>query len=250
MTSHRIIIAVFTLVLWDGGIALSASTSGQESPPSNEAMDLGGKQVISEPTDNLLPGNQLVLGRIKDIRSNQIEVDIGTPQPLFVPLEPSQLKGQTFKPGDTIVVTVNDHNAVVDYHHPGDTSHHQVLRGRLTTPLTVGLDKAVIKTQQGDKSFVVAERARGKMSAMPVGPTLLFLADETGHLVDAQLTGHEAVRESAQSNKAHIKGAHRQMRAIFKSAERPSGTGNGGGSSRSFMRDTSNRSLTDLRSTS
>lgn len=220
---HIIVIALMALVMGVTDASFSASSSQRGSSPSNEAMDLGSERVVSEPTDNLLPGNQLVLGRINDIRSNQIEVDIGNPQPLFVPLKPAKQKGQTFKPGDAILVTINDHNAVVDYHHPEEASHHQVLRGRLKTPLTVGLDKAVIETKQGDKSFRVAERARGKLSAMPVGPELLFMADETGQLVDAQLASKEAVQESAENNKARIKGAHRQVRAVFKGAEAPSG---------------------------
>ncbi|MGE0644475.1 MAG: hypothetical protein AB7P24_12475 [Nitrospira sp.] len=225
--SQTIMMAVLALGVVGADNVCSASSPQRESSPSKKSMDLGGQRVVTEPTDQLIPGNQLVLGRIKNIRSDQIEVDIGNLQPLFVPLKPAQQKGQTFKPGDAIVVTISDHNAVVDYHHPGERSHHQVLRGRLTTPLTVGLDKAIIKTQQGDQPFVVAERARGKLSAMPVGPELLFLADETGQLVDAQLAGKEAVQESAENNKARIKGAHRQMRAIFKGVESPSDGGEG-----------------------
>lgn len=225
--SQTIMMVVLALGVVGADNVCSASSPQRESSPSKKSMDLGGQRVVTEPTDQLIPGNQLVLGRIKNIRSDQIEVDIGNLQPLFVPLKPAQQKGQTFKPGDAIVVTISDHNAVVDYHHPGERSHHQVLRGRLTTPLTVGLDKAIIKTQQGDQPFVVAERARGKLSAMPVGPELLFLADETGQLVDAQLASKEAVQESAENNKARIKGAHRQMRAIFKGVESPSDGGEG-----------------------
>lgn len=227
---HMIMTVVLALV---GGVlggidnACAASSSQRHSSPSKESMDLGGQRVVSEPTDHLLPGNQLVLGRINDIRSNQIEIDIGNLQPLFVPLKPAQQKGQTFKPGDAIVVTINDHNAVVDYHHPDEASHHQVLRGRLKTPLTVGLDKAIIETKQGDKSFIVTERARGKLSAMPVGPELLFMADETGQLVDAQLASKQAVQASAELNKARIKGTHRQMRVVFKGVEAPSAGGEG-----------------------
>ena len=99
----------------------------------------GGEQAVSEATESNLAGNRLVHGRIKAIRSNQIEIDIGNPQPLFVPLEPAHQKGQTFKEGDPIIVTLNDHNAVVDYHHPGEQSHHQVVRGKLKTPLDRGI---------------------------------------------------------------------------------------------------------------
>lgn len=225
--TRTIIIASMVLMLAVTEMSCSGTPSQRESSPSNKTMDLGSERVVSEPTENLLPGNQLVLGRVKDIRSNQIEIDIGNLQPMFVPLKPAQQKGQMFKPGDAIVVTINDHNAIVDYHHPEEASHHQVLRGRLKTPLTVGLDKAVIETQQGEKTFIVADRARGKLSAMPVGPELLFMADETGHLVDAQLASEQAVQESAENNKARIKGAHRQVRAVFKGTESSGDDGEG-----------------------
>ena len=193
------------------GAAACADRRALPSPPQVSERE----RAISEATESNLPGNRLVLGRIVRIRSEQLEIDIGNPHPLYIPLKPAQLKGQTFKAGDAIVVTLNDHNAVVDYHHPGELSHHQVVRGRLSTPLTVGLDKAVIDTADGTKTFIVAEQAKGKLTAMPVGPELWFLADETGLLVDAQLGSTEAVRESAENNKARIKGAHRQVEATF-----------------------------------
>ena len=57
------------------------------------------EQVITEPTNNLIPGNRLVTGRIVSIRANQIEIDIGNPQSLYVPLRAATVKGQTFKVG-------------------------------------------------------------------------------------------------------------------------------------------------------
>lgn len=178
------------------------------------------EQVISEPTKDLIPGDRLVAGRIVSIRANQIEIDIGNPQTLYVPLRPAKVKGQTFKVGEPIIVTMNDHNAVVDYHHPNERSDHQVVRGKLSTPLTVGLEKAVIETDQGTKTFVVADRAKGKLTAIPVGAEAFFLADETGQLVDAQLASRQAVHESAENNKARIKGAHQQVQAVFKGTGR------------------------------
>ena len=88
----------------------------------------GQQQVITKPTENFLPGNRLVTGRIISIRANQIEIDIGNPQSLYVPLRPAKVKGQTFKVGEPIIVTLNDHNAIVDYHHPNERADHQVVR--------------------------------------------------------------------------------------------------------------------------
>ncbi len=207
--------------------AANDSRSGQQQSAQHQK-----ERVISEATGSNLPGNRMVIGRIKNIRSEEMEIDIGNVQPLYVPLKSAEMKGETFKSGDPIVVTLNDHNAIVDYHHPNEASHHQVLRGRLKTPLTVGLDKAVIETDHGVKTFMVIERAKGKLAAMPVGVDLLFLTDETGQLVDAQLASKQAVHESGENNKARIKGAHQQVRAVFKGDEHPSRSGPNGGEGR------------------
>ncbi|MBD0315227.1 MAG: hypothetical protein ICV75_00910 [Nitrospiraceae bacterium] len=213
MGSHVILVASVVLAMGLGEVFAAQDSSKQQSKAG--VQDAGGERAISEPTANLLPGNRLVLGRVKEIRSEQIEIDIGNPQPLHVPLKSAQQKGQTFKAGDPIVVTLNDHNAIVDYHAPDEASHHQVLRGKLSTPLTVGLDKAVVETDQGKKTFTVADRAKAKLEAIPVGVEALFMADETGELVDAQLASREAVKASGQNSKAKLKGAHAQVRAIF-----------------------------------
>jgi hypothetical protein len=173
------------------------------------------EEATSQATENRLPGDRRVTGRVKDIRGDQMEIAIGNLQTMSVPVKMATDRRETFTPGDEIVITLNDHNAIVDYHHPNEASHHQVIRGKLTTPLTVGLDKAVIETDQGTKTFMVAERAKGKLTAIPVGAEVLFLADETGQLVDAQLASADAVHQSALNNKAHIKGAHTQLQTVY-----------------------------------
>ena len=224
-TNHATTAATLSLgafVLLCGGLtspAQAESGFGPAQERSDRQREVRGpssrEEATSEATANSLPGNRRVTGHIKEIRGNQIEIAIGNLQSLSVPLKMATDKGQTFKEGDEIVVTMNDHNAVVDYHHPDEASHHQVIRGKLSTPLTVGLDKAVIETDQGTKTFLVAERAKGKLTAIPVGAEVLFLADETGRLVDAQLSSTDAVQQSAENNEARIKGAHTQLRAVY-----------------------------------
>jgi hypothetical protein len=203
--------------LWHGipSVVIGGSSASQEQRPTVGAVEHK-DQVVSEATDSNLPGDRLVTGRIVAIRGNQMEIDIGNVKSLYVPVRPARVKGQTFEVGQPIIVTLNDHNAVVDYHHPNERSDHQVVRGKLTTPLTVGLDKAVIETRDGTKTFMVTDRAKGKLTAIPVGVDAFFLADESGKLVDAQLASREAVHESGHNNKARIKGAHEQVRATFK----------------------------------
>jgi hypothetical protein len=192
-----ITLATALLISLTGGGALPsmAENTAQEGLDSQRTLQgsSGREAATSEVTDNHLPGDRRVTGHIKNIRGGESEVDIGNLQSLSVPLKMAIDKGQTFKPGDEIVITLNDHNAVVDYHHPGEPSYYQVVRGRLITPLTVDLDKAVIKTDERIKALLIAERARGKLIAMSVGPELLFMTDETSLLVDAQLASAEAV---------------------------------------------------------
>ncbi len=210
------------VMLMGGGVAVPAMADngfGAAQDRSDRQREVRGpsirEEATSEATASSLPGNRRVTGHIKDIRGHQMEIAIGNLQPLSVPSKMATDKGQTFKRGDEIVVTLNDHNAVVDYHHPDEASQHQVIRGKLSTPLTVGLDKAVIATDQGTQTFLVAEPAKGKLTAIPVGAEVLFMADETGRLVDAQLASTDAVRQSAENNKARIKGAHAQLRAVY-----------------------------------
>lgn len=201
-----------------GASAIPALGTGVNPAAGDSQADggtVGNHEQVTEQTDTNLAGNRLVTGRVKEIRGNQLEVDIGNPKSLYIPLKPAADKGETFKPGDLIIITLNDHNALVDYHHPGETSHHRVIEGKLATPLTVGLDKAVIVTSEGTKSFMVAERAKSKLGTIPIGVPAVFLVDETGQLVDAQPGGLSAAAEATKTQKSPIKGAHEQVRAVF-----------------------------------
>lgn len=199
-------------VMADNGFAAAQERSDRQKEQRGPSIR---EEATSSATESRLPGDRRISGRVKNIRGDQMEIAIGNLQMMSVPMKMATDRGETFKPGDQIIVTLNDHNAIVDYHHPNEASHHQVIRGKLTTPLTVGLDKAVIETDRGTQTFFVAERAKGKLTAIPIGAEVLFLADETGQLVDAQLASADAVHQSALNNKAHIKGAHSQVRAVY-----------------------------------
>lgn len=196
----------------------------QSGPPPSITSAAGSTQsgviehetTVSKVTRDYIPGERLVDGRITAIRADQIQVNIGNPEPLYLPLKPAVDKGLEFQVGDPIVVAMNDHNAVVDYHHGKGQFNHRIIKGQLIEPLTVGSDKAVVRSLDGEQSYRIASRARGKLGAMPIGADVIFLADETGQLVDAQLASDEAVHQSAINNKAaRVKGAHEQMRAFY-----------------------------------
>jgi len=184
------------------GTGLDPAAGG---PQSDGVPIANREQVTTEQTNTHLAGNHLVTGRVKEIRGNQMEVTIGNPKSLYIPLKPAADKEQTFKPGDLIVITLNDQNALVDYHLPGEISDPQVIEGQLATPLTVGLDKAVIVTSEGTKTFMVTERAKSKLGAIPIGVPAVFLVDETGQLVDAQPGGLPAAVEATKAQKSPIR---------------------------------------------
>jgi len=201
-----------------------SSSIRQSAPPASITSAAGSTQsgviehetTVSKVTRDHIPGERLVDGRITAIRADQIQVNIGNPEPLYLPLKPAVDKGLEFHVGDPIVVAMNDHNAVVDYHQGKGQSNHRVIKGQLIEPLTVGSDKAVVRSGDGEQSYQIASRARGKLGAMPIGADAIFLADETGQLVDAQLGSEEAVHQSAINNKAaRVKGAHEQVRAVY-----------------------------------
>ena len=128
-------------VMADNGFAAAQERSDRQKEQRGPSIR---EKATSTATENRLPGDRRVTGRVKDIRGDQMEIAVGNLQTMSVPVKMATDRGETFKPGDQIVVTLNDHNAIVDYHHPDGASHHQVIRGKLSTPLTVGLDKAVI----------------------------------------------------------------------------------------------------------
>jgi hypothetical protein len=126
-----------TPVIADSGFGAAQERSDRQREQRGPSIR---EEATSEATDSSLPGHRRITGHIKDIRGDQMEIDIGNLQSLKVPMKMASEKGQTFKVGDEIVVTMSDHNAIVDLHHPNEASHHQVIRGKLSTPLTVGLD--------------------------------------------------------------------------------------------------------------
>jgi hypothetical protein len=209
--------------------ASSPANNQQKQTAGSGAQSAAGQSgtehetAVSKVTETHIPGNRIINGKVVAIRGNQIQVDIGNPQPLYLPLKSGTDKDLTFKEGDPIVVTMNDHNAVVDYHHNDaqqgkEGVHHDVIQGQLAEPLTVGFEKAVIRTQDGERSYWIASTARAKLGAIPTGVDADFLRDETGQIVDAHLAT-DADQNAARHTKARMKGAHEQVQAVFKGME-------------------------------
>ena len=215
----------FVLVCTCAGITLIAGTFGicEAAEPSNRtntpkdmtSVSPSGTSKEHDKTD-LLPGHRVIFGTVEAIAGEQIQVNTGELQPRFLSLKIAKEKGLAeIKPGDRLEITLNDNNAPVDYHHVGGDSQHKVVRGRLVTPLIVGQDRALIRTETGkEESYEVTAVAKGKLAAMPIGAEVLFFLDESNKIADAAFGSQEALeRRRSEARKGEVtlspaKGAH------------------------------------------
>lgn len=160
-----------------------------------------GAATQSEPThQQLLPGDRVLLGTVKEIRSDQAQIDTGELQPRFIPMEVRKAKGlPELKVGNRIELIVNEQNLLVDVHMIGESSHHSVVRGQLIEPLETGHDKAVLRTAAGkEESYLIRPVARSKVASVPVGVDAVFLIDELNKIVDVTFGSKEAVHRAAE----------------------------------------------------
>ena len=164
----------------------------------------------------LLQGNQAVLGKVEAVTSDQIKVNIGEMQPRFLPLKQAQEKNfAAIKPGDDLIIIVSGQNLIVDYH-PLDqpSGSHKIVRGKIASNLSVGHDKVVIKEDNGQEhSFEIRSQARSKIASIPVGTPAIFLIDETNKVTDGTFASMDAVKDARKQtdSKSPIKGANRQI---------------------------------------
>ena len=168
-------VATLTIVLLCGATVLSyAASVGKENPE--------------------LPGEYTVIGTVQEARANQLKVDIGEVQPRFLPMNPAKEKGfEKIKPGEKILVTLNEQNLIIDYHRLGESGHHHILRGKLADPLVVGHDQAVIRTEDGKtEQYAVQSQARSKLAGVSVGVEADFLLDEANQIADVVFASKEA----------------------------------------------------------
>jgi hypothetical protein len=164
----------------------------------------------------LLHGNQAVLGKVEAVTSDQIKVNIGEVQPRFLPLKPAQEKQfAAIKPGDDLIIVVNEQNLIVDYHpldHPSGS--HKIVRGAIADNMPIGQDRVVIKSEDGkEQSFAVRSQARSKLAAIPVGTPAIFLLDETNKVADGTFASPASAKDAHKrpEDKSPIKGANRQV---------------------------------------
>lgn len=161
-------------------------------------------------TDQLLPGDRVLLGTVEEIAGQQARVNTGEVQPRYIPMNVRKAKElPELKKGDRVEITVNDQNLLVDVHVPDEAGHHLVVHGQLAEPLVTGHDKAVIRTANGkEQSHIIRPVARSKVASIPVGVDAVFLIDELDRIVDVTFGSRESVHRAAElwQKKTPLKG--------------------------------------------
>lgn len=167
----------------------------------------------------LLSGDRILFATVEEISSADVRVNTGELQPRYLPLNVRKEKGlPDLKPGDRVAITVNDQNLVVDIHLPGETDHHQIIRGVLAQPLMTGHEQAVIQTEDGkEESYLVRPLARSKVASVPVGAHVIFLIDERHGVADLTYESAEAVAEAQQlrEKKSPLKASLKRVTAVI-----------------------------------
>lgn len=170
----------------------------------------------------LLSGQRHLKGTVERIKGDQLQINTGEVQPRFIPLKQAREKNfPEIKIGDTIEITVNDQNLLVDYHlldEHGQSSRqasHQILKGQITQALTIGHDTALIRTENGnEQNFEIRTQARSKVASIPIGIEAVFMLDETNKIVDANFASNAAVKNASKIPERKAPGMGAQQRII------------------------------------
>lgn len=182
-------------------VQVMVAAAQQTVPPAANNIE---PSPLASKEQALLPGDRIVIGTVTEIKAGLIKVEQeDSLQPRFLPLYQAREKDMKIREGDRIKLIFNDQQLLVDFHPLGRTEgDHKIIRGVVDQQMPVGQERVVIKTQQGETvSFFVRPIARSTVASIPVGVDAVFLADETGKIVDATFGSEEAVEEAAQEYK-------------------------------------------------
>lgn len=210
---RRIILATLFIAMLGSACAQSGNTGNRQGTAKAQPAQATKQKHQSE--RQLLQGNQTILGKVESVTSDQIKVDIGEIQPRFLPLKQAQEKNfPTIKPGDDLIIIINEQNLIVDYHPLDTPSSHKVVRGKIADNMPIGHNRVVIMEADGkEQSFNVRSQVRSKLASIPVGTPALFLLDETNQVIDATFASLSAAQDAHKNpeDKSPIKGANRQV---------------------------------------
>ena len=164
----------------------------------------------------LLTGSTVVMGTVTGIRSHQIEVEYqDSLQPRFLPLNQAQQKGMKGIVGEKVEMVFNEQDVLIDFHPLGPLEgEHKIITGMIEQSMPIGQERVVIRTNRNQtESFFVRPLARSKMASMPIRVPAVFLADETGNIIDVTFGSEDAVEQASHeySHMSQPKSAHTRI---------------------------------------
>ncbi len=168
----------------------------------------------------LLPDDRVILGTVTAIRSDQVQVrmDADDVEPRYLSAKDAQEKGiWPLKKGDRLHIVVNEQDVVLGYHRVGDPGFHQILRGRLAQPLSVGQEWAVVQREGGgEHAYRVRPLIRSKVAGVPIRQPAIFLIDETNQIMDVMFGGEETLQAAIKGwHGSPAKNVDRQLRGTI-----------------------------------
>jgi len=146
----------------------------------------------------LLPDDRLVPGTVQDVKSGQIQVNIGELMPVFLSVDAASEKGMpSLQRGDKLTIIVTSENEFIDFHLADQPGWDRVLKGHLIQSMVGDQRWAVIRTMQGlHEPYEVAEGARQKVLNIPIGVPALYLLNKANIIIDATFGDERALLET------------------------------------------------------
>lgn len=146
----------------------------------------------------LLPDDRLVSGTVQDVKSGQIQVNIGELMPVFLSVGAASEKGMpSLQRGDKLMMVVSAENEYIDFHLASQPGWDRVLKGHLIQPVMGDQRWAVIRTMQGlHEPYEVAEGARQKVLNIPMGVPAVYLLNKANIIIDVTFGDERALLET------------------------------------------------------
>jgi len=146
----------------------------------------------------VLPDDRLVSGTVQDVKSGQIQVNIGELMPVFLSVGAASEKGMpSLQRGDKLTMVVSAENEYIDFHLANQPGWDRVLKGSLIQPVMGDQRWAVIRTMQGlHEPYEVAEGARQKVLNIPIGVPAVYLLNKANIIIDVTFGDERALLET------------------------------------------------------
>jgi hypothetical protein len=173
-------------------LALGTCHSLLQTEAAHSEATQASKRVV------LLPDDRLVHGTVQDVKSGQIQVNIGELMPVFLSVEAASEKDlPPLQPGDKLTIIVSSENEFIDFHLASQPGWDRILKGHLIQPVVGDQRWAVIRTTQGsNEPYEVAEGARQKVLNIPVGVPAMYLLNKANIIIDATFGDERALVET------------------------------------------------------